>query len=104
VSDDGNVLLRFLWRFFWRLFRRCCRCRDLRFGPVVQVVRDLVAFAALREFRHNTGGMRRAVAILTERNHLVLFLVAECAREGAVLDLARCECLQNGAMTCGAIF
>ena len=67
-------------------------------------MRDLVALPAFRELGHDAGGMRRTVALPALRNHLVLLLMAECARKGAVLDLARREGLQNGAVTCAAIF
>ena len=67
-------------------------------------MRDLVAFSAFRELGHDAGGMRCTVAFLALRNHLVLLLMAECARKGAVLDLARREGLQNAAVTCAAVF
>ncbi len=59
--------------------------------PVVEIMRDLMAISASREFGHDARGMLGPVAILAFRYHLVLFLMAECAGERAVFRLGRAE-------------
>jgi hypothetical protein len=92
-----NVLLPFLWRRFGRFLY-------FRHGPVVQIVGDLVAIAAFRELRHDTGRMGRTMAVLALGNHFMLCLMAERACQGAVLDLAGAENVQNLAVASAAVF
>ncbi len=52
---------------------------------------DVVTVAAFRKLFHNAGGMWRRMAVLTAGYHFVLFLMAECARQGLVLGPAGAE-------------
>jgi len=62
-----------------------------RRSPVVEIMRDLMAVSASREFGHDACGMLGPMTILAFRYHLVLFLMAECASERAVFRLGRAE-------------
>lgn len=64
------------------LLRRSCTLLLWSSLPVIQVMRALVAFQALRELDFDAGRMHVAVAILTLRDHLMLVLMAG----GAILD------------------
>ncbi len=71
---------------------------------MVQVVRDIVAVAALVEFGHHSGRMRRAVTVGTFRDHLVLCLVAESAGEGLVFCGTCGKQIERLFMACAAVF
>ena len=71
--------------------------------PVVEVMSYLMAIAASRELCHDAGRMLLAVTIFAVRHHLVLFLMAECAAEGAVNCLRCREQLELFAVACRAV-
>jgi hypothetical protein len=62
-----------------------------RSRPVVEVVGDVMAIIAFREFCHQRRGMRDAVAALAFGDHLVFSGMAEYAGEALVLGLARAQ-------------
>ena len=49
---------------------------------------DVMAIAAFLKFSHNAGSMRCSMAVLAFGDCLVLFLMAEGARQGIVFGLA----------------
>lgn len=74
-KPKSNLLLLFLHFFcFFRRFLLLCLFRR----PVVQVVSDIMTFAALRILGHHAGRVRGAMTVGTLRDHLVLFLMTEC--------------------------
>ncbi len=54
-------------------------------------MRDFMAIPALRELGHDSLRMFFTVAGLAGGDHFVLFLMTECAGEGAVLGLRRAQ-------------
>ena len=62
-----------------------------------------MAFAALRELSHDAGGMGRTMAVLAFGHHFMLFLMARCARQGRMLDLAGAEKVKDLAMARSAV-
>lgn len=74
-----------------------------RSGPAVQVVSDAVAVAAFRELGHHCCRVRRAVAGLACRDHLVLILVAVYAGQGFVFSRAGGQQV-NGFLVAAAAF
>ncbi len=62
------------------------RCvRNVRRGPVIEIVSDFMALAAVRELCHYTCRMRRTMAVAALRHHLMFLLMAECTGKWLVL-------------------
>lgn len=67
--------------------------------PVVQVVRRVMAIAALRELVMHAGCMRQSVAIAALRNHFVCSLMAGDTGDLVVLRLAGGQLVEGRIMT-----
>ena len=89
--------LLFLLLCFWSFSGRS------RF-PVVEIMGDIVAISAFREFSHDTCRMLLSMAVLAFRDHLVLFLMTGCAVQGCVLCLGRLEEIICFAVACRAVY
>ncbi len=71
--------------------------------PVVQIMCDMMAIAALGEFGHYSCRMFVTMAVLTLGNHLVLVLMAERAGKRLMLGRIRSKQCNHPGMTCAAI-
>lgn len=71
--------------------------------PVVEVMGEVMAIMAFREFRHHRRGMRDFVAAPAIRDHLVLSGMAECAGQFLMLVIARAQQVQYFFVACPAI-
>ena len=89
--------LLFLLLCFWSFYGRS------RF-PVVEIMRDIVAISAFREFSHDSCRMLLSMAVLALRDHLVLLLMTGCAVEGCVFCLGRLEEIICFAVACRAVY
>ena len=76
-------------------------CFYLFCWPVIEIVRDVVTFATLRETIVHCLDVRQAMAIGTLRNCLVLAGVTSCASNLAVLSLTGRKGCEDSIMTCG---
>lgn len=95
-------MLRLLSRLLFYLWSYSGRRRSS--FPVVEIMRDIVTISASREFGHDTCGMLLSMAILAFRDHLVLFLMTGCARQGCVLCLGLLEEIICFTMACRAVY
>lgn len=99
-SIGRSFLPLFLLLIFRRFLRNFFLCRS---RPVVEIMGDVMAIRAFREFRHECCGMRDFVAALASRDKLVFAGVAVCAGQFLVLGIARAQQIQGFLVACRAI-